>query len=339
VELQLFPERYERRTGWILPTAIIVSLLLHVLVSGAWILFGHRVVPLVAKLLPRPSPTPEIVALSDAITIEKRTVPPPRHRSRPRRAMRTSRAQPQRIAALPAPQTIQVPTLAPIPTSAPTAVPTREPSAPPTLEPTSAPTYPARGTIHHPRSAPPPEPRKEPPPPPQHVAQKSSSNAFSPQQIAALDAQFQHTIDSAQRSLTEVPPQKRPPARNPQALRYEQVMAGTPEQFLAAQGECDPLQANVHGPYIDRWIRCLITYSDGYFEEVSFPWPFHFTRRNDPFQYVDDHHTFPMQAPPAGFPLPHPFALSRAICSFYRAECQDVINRERANGNQPATDH
>jgi hypothetical protein len=43
-----------------------------------------------------------------------------------------------------------------------------------------------------------------------------------------------------------------------------------------------------------------------------------------------------MQPPPPGFALPQPFALSRAVCSFYRAQCEAVIQRETAAGNQPA---
>jgi hypothetical protein len=139
--------------------------------------------------------------------------------------------------------------------------------------------------------------------------------------------------------VSDVPPQRRPPANTAQARRYEAIMAGSPEQFLAAQGECVSIQGPVvHDNVVDRYLRCLITYSDAYFEEVSFPYPYHFTRRGDPFQFADpENHPFPMQAPPPGFVPPHPFALSRALCSFYRAECASLIARERANGNQPVT--
>ena len=323
----MFPERAEPRRRPLLTLALTFSLLLHLVGAGVWLVLWPQVAPVVAKLLPRPSPTPEIVALSDAITIEKRTVPPARRRAQPHRRRAVSRPQPKRIAALPAPPVPLVPTLPPVPT----APPTREP----TVAPTTAPTYrPAKGTIHHPRAAPTPEPLR---PPVAKPAAPSSRSAFSPQQIAALDARFQQTIDSARRSLTNVPPQRRPPARSPQQLRYEQVMAGTPEQFLSAQGVCDPLSSSVHGQIVERYLRCQITYSDGYFEEVSFPWTYRFLRRYDPFQYYDgSYHPFPMQAPPPGFVLPHPFAFSRAVCSFYRAECASLIEREKANGNQPA---
>ena len=320
--MQLFPERAERTDRRLLVTALVVSLLVHVAGGAVWGFFGQRIAPAVAKLFPRPSPTPELVALSDAITIEKRSVPRPSRAARP---MRPRRPQPRRIAQVPALRMMPVPTLAPVPTSAPT------------TEPTTAPSYrPERATIHHPRPEPtlPPRPHEAP-----TVAPPASKSAFSPQQMAALDAQFSRTIAQAQHALTDVPPQRRPPARNPEQRRYDAVMAGTPEQFLSAQGECVSIQASARAAYVDRYLRCVITYSDGYFEQVSFPWAFRFSRRNDPFQYEDgSYHPFPMQPPPDGFALPHPFALSRAICSFYRAQCQSVITREKANGNQPATD-
>jgi hypothetical protein len=323
----MFPERAEPRRRPLLTLAITFSLLLHAAGALVWIVFWPHVAPVVAKLLPQPSPTPEIVALSDAITIEKRTVPPARRRAQPQRRRPVSRPQPRRIAALPALPAPPVPTLPPVPTTAPT----REPTVAPTTEPTYRP---VKGTIHHPRAEPTPEPLR---PRAEKPSAPSARGAFSPQQIAALDAKFQRTIDSAQRSLTYVPPQRRPPARSPQQLRFEQVMAGTPEQFLAAQGICDPLESREHGAIVERYLRCDITYSDGYFEQVSFPWTFRFLRRYDPFAYNDgQYHPFPMQAPPPGFVLPHPFAFSRAICSFYRAECVSLIERERANGNQPA---
>ncbi len=168
------------------------------------------------------------------------------------------------------------------------------------------------------------------------IAAPSSKSAFSRQQIAALDAQFSQTIAQAQHAITDVPMQRRPPARSPDQQRYIAVMAGTPEQFLSAQGECTSIQVSAHGALVDRYLRCVITYSDGYFEQVSFPWVFRFTRRNDPFQYEDgSYHPFPMQPPPDAFALPHPFALSRAICSFYRAECAER-DHARARQRQPA---
>jgi hypothetical protein len=321
----LFPERDDRSGRRLILAALIASFVVHLALALAWGWFG-QFVPVVAKLLPRPTPTPEIVALSDSITIEKRTVP-----REARRAMVSPQPR-RRLAQLAAPP-IPVPTLAPVPTAAPTSRPTSQPTAAPSYRP-------VYGTVHHPRAAPTPlpKPREQPtlPPPP-------SSNGLSPQQMAALDAQFSKTIAQAQRALTNVPPQRRPPARAPDQLRYEAIMAGTPEQFFAAfQGDCVPIEGPaMRGSLRYYYIRCMIRYSDGYFENVSYPWAYKFPGRMDPFdERVNPNYDmrFAPQGPPPGFVLPPHFALSRAICTFYRAQCENIIARERANGNQPATD-
>lgn len=324
--LQLFPERDESRTRWLLPAAVIISLLLHVIAGGTWLFFNRQIAAVVAKVLPRPTPTPEIVALSDAITIEKRTVPREAHRSRAlrpqRRAQPRPRPQPRTVAQLPQLRQLAVPTLPPIATS------------PPTIEPTVVPTIrPVHANVHF--------RRVEPTLPPVHSLRMpvvpAPKQPFSAQQMAALDQQFRRTIAAADRSLSDVPRQRRPPAIAPNAQRYAAVMAGSPQQFLSAQGDCTSLADAARGAIVERVLRCLIRYSDGYYEEVTFPWQYHFYRRTDPFGYLDGQiHPFPMQAPPPGFILPQPFALSRAVCSFYRAQCQALIDRESAAGNQPA---
>lgn len=338
--MDLFPERADSRSSRrLIPAAIVASLIVHLALGGVWGFFAYRVVPVVAKLLPRPTPPPEIVALSDAITIEKRTVPPPRHRApRPRPVRR-----PRQVAQAPLPRTLQFPTVPPLlPTAAP--VPTLAPTPRPTTEPTSEPTYrPVHGTIHHARAVPAEEPRPREQPEKSEVrrAAPATKNGFSQEQIAALDAQFSKTISQAQHALYEVPPQRRPPARAPSQPQYEAVMSGTPEQYFSAQGDCSPIEEGRAGNTNYYYLRCLIRYSDGYFENVSFPWPHVFPRGKDPIdmtRHTGVRYSFPMQAPPPGFALPPHFALSRAICTFYHAQCQNVIERERANGNQPATD-
>lgn len=309
--MNLFPERAGRGTRWILPTALLLSLFVHFVGGPAARWWWPRVQPALAKVLPIPTPGPEIVALSDAITIEKRTVPRPARRA-PRTQQPQREQRPRMLARAPATEALPEPTLPPLATAPPRA-------------------------IHHPRSEPTLEPKPRVPP----STAPAERNALSPQQLAALDQRFSRTIAQAQRSLTDVPPQRRPPARNPQQQRYEAIMAGTPEQFLSAQGTCDPIQSDYRGAWHYYYLRCLINYSDGYFEEVSFLWPYKFPARNDPID-ISMHSayrpTFGMQGPPPGFVLPEHFALSRAICSFYQQRCADIIARERANGNQPATD-
>jgi hypothetical protein len=330
--VHLFPERDDRRGRWLLPAALLLSVAVHFAgadIAERW--WPRFVAPALAKLLPRPQPTAEIVALSDAITIEKRTVPREAHRSpsAAHRAPPRPRESPQ-LRALPG---LPVPTFAPLPTFPPTVS---------RIDRASAPRR-ERGTLHRPAVV--PSSPAEPTPAPQTspVPAAPPVRRLAPRQIAAYDTQFQRAIDEAQRSLTNVPPQRRPPARNPDQLRYEAIMAGTPEQFFAAfQGDCVPLEGpDIHGPVRYYYIRCMIRYNDGYFENVSYPWSYRFPARIDPF---DDRSNprgdlrFAPQGPPPGFVLPPHFALSRAICTFYRADCESIFARERANGNQPAPD-
>jgi hypothetical protein len=330
--VNLFPERADRGNRWLLPLALVLSIAIHFGVGPAVRWWWPRLDAMVARVVPHPTPTPEIVALSDAITIEKRTVPREVHRApRPQRRAQ-SQPRPRAIAQAPAPQSIPIPTLPPVPTAQPTARATVEP----TIEPTHRPVH---GTIHHPRAQPMPDLRPRPEPTVQPTP--SSRSGYSPQQLAALDAQFSKTIAQAQHSLTDVPPQHRPPARMPNQMRYEAIMAGTPEMFINGQADCNSIQEGTSGALNYYYLRCFIQYSDGYFEEVSLPWAHYFPRRNDPIdmqRHDGIRRSWLMHPPPAGFVLPPHFALSRAVCTFYRAQCQNIIDRERANGNQPATD-
>ena len=312
----MFPERDDRSGRRLIPIALILSFLVHLVGVGAWLLFGERVAPVFAKLLPRP--TPEIVALSDAITIERRTVPRESQRV-PRRQPRPQQ-RPQRLAQQPAPQRPHLPTLPPAVI----------PSSRPTLVPTSEPTYrPERAQIHHPRAEPTHEPAPEAPQPRESAAPAPASKpALSQQQIAALDAQFSKTIAQAQHAFA-VPPQAHRPATT--MKHYQQVMAGSRGDLTTAQGQCRATQTWYRGNTVWHYQDCDFVYSDGFSEHVLIPWPQGFPRNDDPAEHPYRHYF--VQDPPAGWTLPHPFAFSRLICIFYKAECQALIERERANGD------
>ncbi|MEA2786265.1 MAG: hypothetical protein QOF71_2369 [Candidatus Eremiobacteraeota bacterium] len=315
--MQLFPQR-ARRDRNVLTVALVLSLLLHVIGAGAWLLFAPRVATVLAKLVPRPTPAPEFVATSDAITIEKRTVP---------RAMRRSPAQPQH--AQPRPRRIAQQPAVPHAALPPATLPTLPPPAAgqPTTEPTAAPTYPPRhATIHHPRagaSAAPPRLVA------QHAPRSAARSAYSPEQIAALDAQFSKTIAQAQRSLTDVPRQSRRPATT--MKRYQLVMAGSRGDLTSAQGQCRATQTWYRGPVVWHYMDCDFIYTDGFSEHVLIPWPQQFARNDDPSDHP--YKLYPVEEPPAGWQLPHPFAFSRLVCIFYKSDCQALIERERANGD------
>ncbi len=174
------------------------------------------------------------------------------------------------------------------------------------------------------------------------AAPRTAQSAFA-QQVQAYQSQWSRTIAEAQHSLTDVPQQSRRPSRMPNERQYEAVMAGTPEQFFSAfQGDCVSLQGPMpDGALRAYYIRCMIRYDDGYFENVSFPWPYQFPPRRDPFDErvnYDGRMRFPTQGPPPGFVLPPHFALSRAVCAFFKSQCAELIEREHANGNQPVND-
>jgi hypothetical protein len=308
--------RNPERTIFLL--ALVFSVLLHLTAGGVWSFFGHRIAAAVARYLPRPKPTPEeFVALSDAITITKRTVPRPSHASPPR--TRPAPPQPRRVAVVPV---RPVPTA--IPTVVPTVTPTVVPTAVPTIRPTAEPTPRQHARIHHPRPVPTVAPQ------PRHVAatRPSQRNALSPQQIAALDQQFRRTIDQAQSSVTDVPPQKEPPSSAQR--RYKLVMAGTQHDLQEAQGLCygtaPPL---ITGMIIQYYVACEIQYPDGFSEHAVIPWPMRFRRDDDP---IAQHRTYHPSLPPAGFTLPPDFELSRFVCLYFRPQCVAAIARRTPSG-------
>jgi hypothetical protein len=321
--VQLFPQR-DRRNRNVLTVALVLSLLLHLIGAGAWVLFTPRIATVLAKLMPRPTPTPEFVATSDAITIEKRTVP---------RAMRRSPAQPPHARPRPrrvAQQLTMPGAVVPPPTLPPPA------QGRPTTEPTAVPTYPPRhAAIHHSRPGASPAPARiaaqhapaavaAP-----HTARSSARGAYSPEQIAALDARFSKAIAQAQRSLSDVPRQARRPATT--MKRYQLVMAGSRGDLTSAQGQCRATQTWYRGPMVWHYMDCDFIYTDGFSEHVLIPWPQQFPRNDDP----EDHpyKMYPVEEPPAGWQLPRPFAFSRLVCIFYKSDCQALIDRERANGD------
>ena len=147
--------------------------------------------------------------------------------------------------------------------------------------------------------------------------------------MAALDAQFSKTIAQAQRGLTDVPRQARRPATT--MKRYQLVMAGSRGDLTSAQGECRATQTWYRGPVVWHYMDCDFIYTDGFSEHVLIPWPQRFARTDDP---ADHPYTmYPVEDPPPGWQLPHPFAFSRLVCIFYKTECQALIDRERANGD------
>jgi hypothetical protein len=305
------------RARRVLAFALAFSLLLHVTVGGVWTGFAHRVASAVARYLPRPKPTPsEIVATSDTITITRQTVPRRSHRTppraRPQRPAPVQRSAPNALAQRPVPRTPAVPTLAPLPSP----LPTHEPKPAPSIRAV------AYAKIHRPRPAPSSEAHETPRYAP------TSRAAFSAKQLAAMDARFSKTIAEADRALTSVPAQRKPPST---MKHYQLVMAGSRGDLKSAQGQCRPTQTWRSGGYVWHYMDCDFVYSDGFAEHVFIPWPQHYPPGDDPADHPGK--SYVVEDPPSGYTLPHPFAFSRLVCIFYKSECDAVIARERANGD------
>jgi hypothetical protein len=307
--VQLFPER-DHRSRRFLALALVLSLLVHFAGGSLWALLARSVRTLKHE--------PEQVARTEPITIERlrppspTPVPTPEPTPRPRVAQNRPHATRLPPAQQAPPRRRETPRLV-------------QPTFAPNPEPTTAPRI---AKIHVPRA--------------QRVAMvrvphgsRGAASKSGAIDVGALDAQFRQTIAQAQHDVATTP---QPAAAVSTMKRYDRYLMGNIDDVTGANGSCDPLDdGSNRGGYIWYYLRCTVRYADGYVESVTFPWPFKFTRANDPFYRHDGRrHEFPGQPPPPGFVLPHPFALTRAVCTYYREECKAVIDRERANGDAPA---
>jgi hypothetical protein len=304
--VQLFPER-DRRGRRLLVVALILSLLVHGAGGTLWALLVRA-----TRAAAHPSET--VLAHTQPITIE-RIVPSPTPTPSPTPRPRVAQGRPhvtRRPVAKPASAARPAPLRA-----QPTFAPHAEPSVAPRVAKIHIPRAQRVAVVHVPSGA-------------------RGALTGGALDVAALDATFRKTIDQAQHDVAAAPQAARPAAVRTMK-RYDKYLLGSIEDVTGGNGVCDPLDDGaVRGPYTWYYLRCTVRYADGYTETVAFPWPFKFTRQNDPFFRHDGRrHEFPGQPPPDSFVLPRPFALSRAVCAFYHDECKAVIDRERANGDLP----
>ena len=306
--MQLFPER-DRRGRKLLVAALILSLFVHAAGGSLWALLVRS-----ARAAQHGSET--VLAQTQPITIERIVRPSPTPTPSPTPRPRVAQGRPH-VTRRPVAQPPAGARPVPLPAQ-PTFAPHAEPSAAPRV-----------ARIHIPRA--------------QRVAVVTAPNgsrgaapAGGALDVAALDGMFRKTIDQAQHDVAAAPQAARPAAVQTMK-RYDKYLQGNVEDVTGGNGVCDPLDDGTQrGVYTWYYLRCTVRYADGYAETVSFPWPFKFTRQDDPFARRDGrHHEFPGQPPPDRFVLPRPFALSRAVCAFYHDECKAVIDRERAAGDLP----
>lgn len=321
-------ERRRRRP--VLAIAIAVSLLLHVVgfvlydgYARAWLAAVHRA----AERKPD-----EMTAISDQITLEKRTVPRATRRlpppSRPQPRVRPHALPP----ALPQPPLPRIVRATPLPVPVRSAQP-RASAAPRREIARVAPNAPAQPIV---RATAPPVERRAVAQAPRAAAPREApaANRLTPEEIAQLTQRMKATIARVDADQTNV----RPPRQRASTMKkYDMVMSGTPADLTRAQGYVTPLQMRrdrARGLDI-YYVEVRIVWPDGFSEIVNLPWQVELPANNDPLLRPG---SFPYTeiGPPPGYVLPHPFQLSRTLCLYYRDECQAVIDAEQRNGGAPA---
>jgi hypothetical protein len=294
--VQLFPERVRLGRRLILAAALL-SLLVHLLGGSLWAFLN--------RTTHKPGQTAERVAKISPITIEQ--IPPtPVPTPQPQPMAPVKHAPPPRHVAFPVTPHFSVPTLAP------------------EVAPSNAP----HATIRH---APARVVAVVPVPHGARGGHASVAGGLTSDQISEYEGTFRKTIAAAQQAVASTPaPQM---AVVSTMKDYNNVMHGSVDDIVGGEGVCNPVaEGTTRGIYTYYYLTCSVKYTDGFAERVSFPWPFKFTRRDDPFIRDDGPQRFPPQSPPPGFALPHPFALSRAVCMYFRDECAAVLKREQAGG-------
>jgi hypothetical protein len=293
------------RTRRVLIAALILSVLIH-LFGGAAYEYGRRVL-LAAHLLrervPKQNPN-DYVATSDVIHIEKRTVP--------------RRTNPRRPAPRPHPQSRPQPRLDPNVPLLP--VPQLEPEKLLAHAETPQPIETLRPELSHETKKPAPRlaevktgglPDATPEPNPETVkrtspqrtqakpATRNTNPMLSPQQIAALESQFEKTIQASREDLPSVVAAAKDPvgARKHVTMNFE----GIHSNLRRGQGYMDPVSGpfRLRGGLVAYVMQYTYMYPDGHIESDVVPWTFVYPITNDP---VGRHDRFlDMQLPPPGF--------------------------------------
>jgi hypothetical protein len=301
----------EPRRTRVLEFALVISLIVHVLLALIYVGLASRFFAQLHRVNEKPD---RFVAITDVVRIEKRIVPRP---------------------AVPAPQ--------------PRTVPVPPQPAPRRAEPQRA----APPVVHAPPRVQPPraerreiarlDPRAEPAPTsrasaaPGPPAPRAAQNGrYTEEQLAAINQSLANATArvKADPIRIDVPTTQTPATTR----RYDTLMSGTLDELRNWQGIVEEAE-RCRGVRHCWFITATILWHDGYRERVSIPWPFYFSDDFDPVQAWKERGAsthFAAQPPPVGFQLQHPFYPSRFLCTFYKNECQALLDAEHRLGG-PAT--
>lgn len=287
--MQLFPER-DRRRRRTLALAVALSLIVHLTASTLW--------PLMARTLTRPLPSEDVLARTERITVEAVPSPTPKPTPTPQPVavqVHTSRTLPsashRRLARVLAAPPAPVPTLAPLPpvTVAHTRVVFHQPVERHALAPAAG----------------------------------SRTPVLAPNDIAAYEGAFRRTIAETHGSgLVAGPGSSRAPSR------ADEILGGTFGEAVDFGGTCrDYAPSMTRGGFVYHYLTCRVSFSDGFTELASYPWPFRFPADADP---IAAGLRFAEATPPPGFVLPPDFEPSRRVCTFYHAACAEKLAAQHA---------
>jgi hypothetical protein len=278
----------EPRRRSVLEIAIAVSIGIHLLFGGVFFPLLRMV-----HVVPQPKETP-MVALSDVVTIEKRTVPRPepvaqRQNVQPRRPTAVVQKQPER------PKPTE-PVKEPRRAVAPAAQTQRQEIA--AKKPGETPR--ARNGVAHAGAATVPRPESEvalAPPQPRTPSQRPG--AFTQQDLAALQRQFSQTIADARARSNPLNVPTEPPEGE---KRYPIQIRGIYGNLRTGEGILTPTRYWSQDGYTYYYVNYEIVFSDGRYDSGSVPWPIRYHPKEDPF--ILDFQHFPLPCPLPGYTLP-----------------------------------
>jgi hypothetical protein len=161
------------------------------------------------------------------------------------------------------------------------------------------------------------------------AAPQTGTQSTTPDQTSQ-EQRYLNAIAQSKADLENIPPQRQVSS----AIRRlnANMLGSTIQDLQHAQGiveRAEPCDRYTPHCY---FVRARIIYQDGFVELVDVPWPFIFNgMRVDPIQLANGRYFTP-PPPPDGYHLPHPFAPSRFVCTYFKDECKSLFAAEEAAG-------
>ncbi len=283
-----------------------LSILVHVLV---YLGVSWRIVPLAH--VPEKDEQPS--AVSDVVRLERRTIPRPQVQAQVQVPQPVQPARPRAAVRQAPPVVVKRPVAVPKP-RAEHELALAAPKAP--AQPKPGPTVPS---VQAPKQF-----------SQRAAAPQSGTQSATQDQEAAQQQRYLNAIAQSKSDLENIPPTHQ---MSSAIRRLNANMLGSTIQDLQhAQGiveRAEPCDRYTPHCY---FVRARIIYQDGFVELVDVPWPFIFTGvRLDPIQLSNGRYFVP-PPPPETYRLPHPFAPSRFVCTYFKDDCKALFAAEEAAG-------